>query len=186
MKRPKRDCTKGRPPKLTDAVEEAIVQRVAAGMYFKYACGMSGISVKTAEQWKRRGEGTDERSAAPRYVAFVAAVEKAQAQAIGSLVADIRSAGRGGQVISRRTTQKHGKNGEVIQTFTEETFQPGQWTTSMTLLERMYPEEYGRRVVVAGDPSQPLFGNWKEALDKAWDAGRPRKDVTPPQPALPV
>lgn len=185
QKRPKRDFPVGQVPKLTDAVQAAILEKIAAGLYFKDACLLAGVSASAGQDWLARGQGTDKLPLTPRYVSFFHGVEKARARAVASRIARIGQAGIGGQVIGRRTTQKHGKDGAVIQTYIEETFQPPQWTADAWYLERTRPEEFGRRLALANDPKNPLI-DWKKALEEAWAAGRPRKDVTPAQTALPV
>lgn len=75
---------KGRPTKLTPAVEERILKAIAAGNTLKDAAAYAGIGYSTLEHWL-----ADPR---PRYRQFRQAVEQKQAEAVVRNVAIIEKA----------------------------------------------------------------------------------------------
>jgi hypothetical protein len=141
---PSRDKPIGRQPKLTAEVRQKICQAVAIGVPFNRACWLAGIDDDTGREWLARGQGRDkDRPREPRYAAFAGAIEKARARDIAARVARVTQAGRGGAVVQRRTVTR--PDGSSI---VEERFSEPQWTADMTMLERRYPEEFGRRVAL--------------------------------------
>jgi hypothetical protein len=141
---PARDKATGQQPKLTAEVQAKICQAVAIGVPFNRACWLAGIDDDTGREWLARGQGRDkDRPQEPRYAAFAGAVEKARAQDIAERVARVTRAGRGGAVVQRRTVTRPDGSSVV-----EERYQEPQWTADMTMLERRYPEEFGRRVAL--------------------------------------
>ncbi len=141
---PARDKPTGQQPKLTAEVQAKICEAVAIGVPFNRACWLVGIDDDTGREWLARGQGRDkDRPQEPRYAAFAGAVEKARAQDIAARVARVTRAGRGGAVVQRRTVTR--PDGSSI---IEERFAEPQWTADMTMLERRYPEEFGRRVAL--------------------------------------
>jgi hypothetical protein len=141
---PARDKPTGQQPKLKAEVQQKICQAVAIGVPFNRACWLAGIDDDTGREWLARGQGRDkDRPQEPRYAAFAGAVEKARAQDIAARVARVTQAGRGGAVVQRRTVTR--RDGSRI---VEERFSEPQWTADMTMLERRYPEDFGRRVAL--------------------------------------
>jgi len=133
--------TNGRPTKLTPAIHEAIVQAVSVGVPYLQAAILAGIGESTAKQWRQRGEGTHERPALGRFVAFVADLEKAEAQDEAQRIARINAAGRGGAVTYEKTITY--ADGHVVR---EVKRTAPEWTADAWHLERKYPDRYGRRV----------------------------------------
>ena len=130
-----------RPTRLTESIKTAILQGVEAGLSLPTAALRVGVSVSAALEWVRRGTSTDRaRRPTGQYVAFAAALEKAKATFESRNVALIGAAAKGGQLVSRRTTTK--KDGS---TSVEETFTRPEWTASAWLLERSYPDRWGRK-----------------------------------------
>ena len=94
----------GRPSKRTPEREARLLSALSAGNTRLHACRYAGISDETFANWQRR------------YLDFLDAVKKAEADAIVRHVANIAKAA-----------------------------QDGQWQASAWWLERRYPAEYGRR-----------------------------------------
>lgn len=81
---------KGRPDKLTDDVQAAIVKWLEEGGFVENACHMVGISKVTYYTWRRLGR--EQRRG--KYRNFLNATNKAQARAQTKLVSMIESAAR--------------------------------------------------------------------------------------------
>lgn len=131
----------GRPTKLTEALEQAIVAAVAAGMPYYDACRRAGISEHTAREWLARGEGRDpHRPPTPQFARFAAAIKTAEAQDQMRRILRIEQAAKGGAVIYEKTVTF--PDGRVV---TERRFSAPQWTADAWHLERRWPDRWGRR-----------------------------------------
>jgi len=104
MAKPKR----GRDPKLTPEVQKVIVDRVASGVPLKYAAQAAGIGERTLRRWVADG-----KSGAKPFTALVAALKKAEADAIA-------------------------RNVGLIQKEAAKT-----WTAAAWWLERRHPKQFG-------------------------------------------
>ncbi len=102
----------GRPTKLTPEVQATICETIAAGGTFRAACLRAGISHTTLYGWIERG-----RNGEAEYADFLAAIEKAEGNAITRNLAVINKAAH-----------------------------DGTWQAAAWWLERRYPQEYGRQV----------------------------------------
>jgi hypothetical protein len=89
----------GRTPKLTPEVQKLIVDAVAAASPRKFAAERAGISTSTLRSWLARGR----KERRGEYLAFLAAIKKAEAEAIITRIARIAKAGQGGQVVEKTT-----------------------------------------------------------------------------------
>jgi hypothetical protein len=136
----------GRATKLTPAIHEAIVQAVTVGLPLIEAAALAGVAKSTVLQWLQRGEGRARRGIQARYVDFVDAITRARAVDEARRIARIEQAGRGGTVVSERTT-RHNDGREV----TERTYALPDWRADAFHLERAYPERWGRRARLAMD-----------------------------------
>jgi len=67
----------GRPPKLTQEIQDRIVSAITAGNYLETAAAFAGIHRATLHRWLKRGAETT----IGQYREFRDAVERAQAQA---------------------------------------------------------------------------------------------------------
>lgn len=125
----------GRPSKLTPEVQDTICKYLRAGNSFKTACECAGIGYATGKQWRQRGEDRHpDRESGEDYVAFVAAIQRAEEEAIARNVALIQKAGA-----------------------------EGTWQASAWFLERRRPEEWGRAdrrpVLGSTDGQAPQLGS---------------------------
>lgn len=100
---------RGRTPKLTPEIQKVICEGIAAGIDRKHAAARAGISERTMVYWMRRGRDKKNKL----YVAFVASVKKAEADAVARNVAIIQKAAS------------------------------TAWTAAAWWLERRHPDEYG-------------------------------------------
>lgn len=117
---------RGQPTKFTPETRDKILTALRAGNYRRVACNYAGISHTTFSNWLNKAEHPD---APPEYIEFVAAVEKAEADAE---VADL--------ALIRRSAQE------------------GQWQAAAWIRERKNPERWGRRDRVAAELSGPDGG----------------------------
>lgn len=103
----------GRPSVITDLFRvQKLLRLVAAGNYIETACAAAGFPKSTLHNWKRAA--TDGDLAA---IAFVNALEKAEAIAEAEANGNVREAGK----------------------------LPQFWAAAMTHLERRHPDRWGRR-----------------------------------------
>ena len=101
----------GRNVKLDDVRQRLIVTSIAAGVPRKYAAQRAGVCERSLRAWLARGR----REPDGIYAAFLAAIEKAEADALARNVA-------------------------IIQKAANSTWQAAAWW-----LERRYPAEFGRK-----------------------------------------
>lgn len=79
----------GQPTKLTQAVQETILEALRSGHYQKVAAAMAGVSEEALMEWVRRGEGRSDRSSAPLYVQFAKEYRRAIAESEQQLLKKI-------------------------------------------------------------------------------------------------
>jgi hypothetical protein len=104
-------ATRGQPPvEVTEAAVTFICDRLAAGVDNATAVAASGLSLRTCYRLKARGKAGDD----PPAVAFLAAVKKAEADAVVRNVALVQKAA-----------------------------QNGTWQAAAWWLERRHPDEHG-------------------------------------------
>src|SRR5262245_59849579 len=139
-----------RKTRLTAAMEQAIITAIVGGVPYYQACRMADVPESTATLWRERGDrGHSQQGTHPRFIAFITAVKKAEAQDEARRLLRINQAGQGGTVISETTiTYEDGRvEREVKRT-------SPQWQADAWHLERKYPDRYSRRDRLAlTDPS---------------------------------
>lgn len=130
----------GRATKLTPAVQQMIVRAVRVGVPLVTAAAYAGVSKTTVLAWIQRGEGTHARPPRSIYVEFVEAIQKASAEDVVRRVAEITKVAQGGDVIyEKTTTHPDGRITREVRRTTPE------WTAHAWVLERRWPEEWGRK-----------------------------------------
>jgi len=130
----------GRVTKLTQEIQQAIVNAVGAGVSLVEAAQFAGIARATVLEWVNRGAGEHPRPATEPYKGFHAAVQKAIATDTVRRVARIEQAGRGGAVVYRKTTTHRDGSTSV-----EERIAPPDWQADAWHLERSKPDQWGRK-----------------------------------------
>jgi transposase-like protein len=131
----------GRSPKLTPALQTAIVQAVTGGLSVIEAAALAGIAKSTVLQWLQRGEGRSRRGTQARYVDFVDAVSRARAVDEARRLARMNQVAQGGAVVHEKTTTF--ADGRTV---TERTLAPPDWRADACVLARRYAERWGRKV----------------------------------------
>ena len=109
----------GRHSKATPAICQAIAQAIERGANIEAAAVAAGVAHSTVCEWLARGEGRHPRPSTPDLEAFAAAVRKAEAAFECALVARINEA----------ATDDGGRD----------------WRAAAWLLERRFPDRWGRR-----------------------------------------
>jgi len=145
---PKKTKT-GRIPQCTPEITEVICERIAGNYSKESAAIFAGISSRTMYAWLAKGRGEKPK---PVYKQFLQGVEKALAESKARSIATIERA--------RDTThKKHVKKvvqtreliikgvsaTEITTTETHDVIEVANWQPAAWLLERRFPDEFGRR-----------------------------------------
>lgn len=117
-----------RPRKITPDYLAPYFAAVALGSTQHHAAAASRVTEQTIRN-------------ARRCLWFVEAEKKALADAVTRRIERIESAGTGGFVLSRKTTYNHKTDTEVV----EESFARPEWQADAWVLERRYPDDFGKR-----------------------------------------
>jgi hypothetical protein len=130
------------PPKLTPALQNAIVNAVSIGVPLRMASELAGVAFDTVLEWIQRGEGRHptRRATAP-YVQFAHALKKAEAQDQARRVARIEQAARGGQVLVEKTSTTVKPDGSTV-TVREVKYSAPSWVADAWHLERTDPKHW--------------------------------------------
>lgn len=133
-----------RKPKLTQERQARIVEALELGMKIKDVCAVADITTETYFAWLKRGESGEGKI----YSDFSDAVKKAVPVAKTARINTILEAARGGQEITEKriTSRKVGENKvEIIEQVAIVKQAPPQWQAMAWLLERQFPDDFGRR-----------------------------------------
>lgn len=122
--------------KLDEGKIEALAQYVRSGTYNAVAAENGGISERTFYYWLERGE----KATKGIYFQFLHAIKKARADAETERVGKIREYGMGTRAVEKWTITR--ANGDFEE---HESYGTGNWQALAWLLERQYPERWGRR-----------------------------------------
>lgn len=123
---------------LDEATRKTVIDSVAMGLTYEVACANASVSYRSFRNWVLRGQraignkALFKRRKEQIYIQFVQDIQKAEAQAETVLIRRVRDASK----------------------------EPTRWQAAAWLLERRYPERYGRRDRVAmehsGDQENPI------------------------------
>ena len=127
----------------------ALTQYVRSGTYNAVAAENAGIGERTLYRWLTRGEAETKGI----YWQLWQAIKKAKADAETERVGKIREYGMGTRTTHKWTIRR--ANGDVEE---HEDYGTGNWQALAWLLERQYPERWGRRDKV------PITDDGKEVL----------------------
>lgn len=123
---------RGRPSKLTPALQAKVAELLRAGMSRSAVAGAVRVSAAALKEWIARGEGRDpERPRDPEYEAFAAAVHEAEGEFEQSLIKAIKAKATGPF---------------------------GDWRAAAFLLERRFSESWGKRIAqeITGKDGGPI------------------------------
>lgn len=137
----------GQNAKYNEVRHATIVQAIRDGNYQATAAAMAGIHLSTFTDWLRAARAEREAGIAP---------EDSRHPEYHQLVADIEEAEAD---FESRMVKK------VVDT--AQTNAPNTWQAAMTILERKYPEKFGRRdaIKVQGDKENPIQVETRHVLD---------------------
>lgn len=125
-----------RPTKLSPEVQERIVMAVRAGATREVAAALVPVNVRTLYRWLSNGHKHENGLQSQ----LSQAIEKAEAEFEAEAILRVRQSSIGGEIIARKTTTR--KDGAIV---VEETYTRPEWTAAAWLLERKYPDRWGRR-----------------------------------------
>lgn len=147
----------GRPSTFDQAKADIVIDLLAKGNYLNTAIEIAGIPESTIYSWLSGERG--KRS--PRIRQFVESIKKATSEAERDLLNVVRKAAEGWT--TKKTREKYeltkigeGKDAEFKEIVTErEVIEETKfdWTAAMTILERKFPDKWGRRA--NSSPPQP-------------------------------
>ncbi|MEM7345428.1 MAG: hypothetical protein AAF485_14400 [Chloroflexota bacterium] len=149
----------GRKTDCTPEVIATIAKNIAMGLSNRDAMAVAGVSESAFYNWIQRGEQEIRRVAeAPTrrkvkdkelpFVDFVEAIKKAEPQRKQVLISIIQKSARGGaQHTETKEKYEAGNETPTEKTITTKT-RPSEWQAAAWLLERLHPEEFGRRQTI--------------------------------------
>jgi hypothetical protein len=153
----------GRTPDLTPKVQAAIVKAIAQGNPGKIAAKAAGVSERAFFYWLAWGRKKKD----PIYIAFLAAVEKAEGISAKSSVAVVKKAANGVKATITKVI-KFPDGTEKTETTTKKEY---HWQAAAWLLERTNPEEFALKY------KRELESLVESALDKAIKNGQLKLNV---------
>lgn len=142
---------RGRPTKLTPAIQETICTAIRMGLRYQEACTIAHITDVTYRRWKDVGEAAK----TGKFRDFYLATKEAEAEGEQKLLSIVQEVAEKGTEEATVVTHRDA-NGVVTSTVTTQKRSPRDWRAAMTILERRYPERYGRKVLAhEGIPETP-------------------------------
>ena len=130
----------GRRTKLTPDSQEIIIGHIKKGLANQDAAKLAGIAGTTFYAWLKRGR----RETAGKYWDFVVAIEEAEVHWKRALLERLETIHVRG--LTERKIVKRQIGDQEFAEVTEST-KSAPWTLTAWLLERKFPEEFGKRVV---------------------------------------
>lgn len=125
--------------KFTPEAQAAVIKAASQGMTKELTAGLAGISYKTLRRWELRGMEDPDGPVSD----FVEEWHRAHAKFMNAHVMNMTRA-----AVGTPTTMKDGKVIPGIE---------GDWRASESILQRLRPDQYGRRVVeVSGHKGGPI------------------------------
>ena len=132
----------GKPTKLTPEKSREIVGYVKKGMTNIDACLRAGVSKSSFYEWKKKGEEGGAKNS--QYADFLDSLKTAEPEHEEALLNVVRAAAFERQLTIEEETL-YDVDGKVLGRKVKKKASPPDWKAAMTLLERRYPEKYGRR-----------------------------------------
>lgn len=140
--------------KLTMSTASVILEGIRNGLPIKRTCALAGITPPTLSDWLRKGQ----KQISEKYIWFYNACLKAEVDCEHGSLKVIQDAIEGGlSTIKEKRT--YNKKGRLQRKEINKTINPPSWTAAMTLLERRWPERWGRydRLRIGEDPENPMI-----------------------------
>ncbi len=161
IRRISREPRKGYYPKFKPKTKKALLEALSAGATQKRACFLAGINRTTLYSWLKKGR---ERPGSKFHKFFLKVKEIEAREEINNL-ALIRKAAQGGNKYNETKVVLSEQKGRELTTVTKTTLPT--WTAAAWILERRFPEDYGRdRKDFLGDRTpDEVASEVKAALD---------------------
>ncbi len=156
----------GRTTKVKE-VKEDLLKLISIGFTYKEAIDSVGIDESTFYRWQKQGKVQKKG----QYFEFYKELKKANLMAKKVHLSNIHKQAQGGQDI-QKIREKIIEGKLIEREILKEKTQP-IWQASAWILERRYPNEFGRnRVEISFDDSKPLplFSEQKTPTDKEYKA----------------
>jgi len=130
-----------------------ILEALRNGLPIKRTCALVDISPPTLGNWLRRGQ----RNESEKYRWFYEQCLKAEVDCENNALKVVQQAIEGG-LETIKEKRIYNKKGKLQRKEVNKTINPPNWTAAMTLLERRYPDRWGRydRLKVGEDPENPM------------------------------
>lgn len=141
-----------RPTKLDERTQSLILVGVRLGLTYEDAARAAGICEATFYNWTSRGK----KARRGKFLEFFESLTRAKGGAQLTLAKQIHDAAKGGQMLKETRTTTH-PDGSV-ETVVIERQIPADWRAAALILERRYPETWGRRDSLKVDVS------WRQEL----------------------
>ena len=159
-----------RPTKLTAEMIRVICTGIRNGLTYKESAQMAGVHEATFYRWKKKAE----KAKTGLFCEFCESLKKANVEAKALHLNIINKTAQGGldQSEDRRTT-KRTTCSSCAEVATEETITEVRkktlpvWQASAWILERRFPDEFGRNVQPKENEEDDPFQKWVDALNDA-------------------
>ena len=146
----------GRPCKLTDELQQRIIDAMHHGAYIETASAYAGINKETLYRWLKLGARARDVGKKSKFTAFSNAIERAMADCELRDLETIGLFARGLPVEvhhEKTTVDAHGHTS--TETKVERRIER-HWTAAAWRLERKHPERWGRKMELSGPGGEPL------------------------------
>ena len=143
----------GRPSKLTPEVQKEICGHISRGLTYQDAARLSGVGRSTFMKWKADGETQESGPCRD----LLDAVKDADSEFKKTHLNVIIKAATTPSIVTKKHVVK--KGGKVVLEEITEEIRDSTWQASGWLLERKFPEEFGKRIEHAGkiDGPAPVY-----------------------------
>jgi hypothetical protein len=143
----------GRPTKLNHKIEEIIIECIGLGLTYEKAASAAKVSRHTIINWRKRGQNAKSGI----YFNFFNKLKAAEAAGERINLQKIRDAAVGGQEVKQ--SKKFYKGNKIIKRILTTKKTPPDWRAAAWILERRYPEKYGKHRI-QDDSYHPVYGDY--------------------------
>jgi len=152
----------GRKSKLDDQMIEDICDGIRAGLTQEQAAIQAGIHEATFYRWVKLGQ----KAKAGMFCKFFQSLKKAQVEARQTHLGRISKASEGNQLVHERRVKKDAA-GNIVEITLVSKVLPPQWQASAWILERRFPDEFGKHIQPGKPEERDPFDTWIESLMEA-------------------
>jgi transposase-like protein len=138
------------------------MQSIELGLTYQQAAQVAGIDETTLHRWKRQGE----KAKSGKFRQFYQAIKKANVKARLVLLERIGKTGEGGEIV-KTTSEIHDAKGNLVRRVITKKEMPPVWQASAWILERRFPDEFGRKAKPQLSDEQDPLQEWLDALVEA-------------------